>query len=72
MLESQYALRCLAGAGKVVLVVATLDPLISLFTISNHVVIQARKYTWWASTYNIVAISIAMGLLGPIGIAIIA
>lgn len=63
---------CFSGAGRVVIVSGNLQCLASLFSISKQVVAQARLNVQWALMYNVIAISLAMGLLEPWGLSITA
>lgn len=63
---------CLSGAGSVVIVSGSLHALSSIFAISRRVVAQARLNVMWALVYNVVAISMALGLWERCGIRITA
>ncbi|CAO2651637.1 Nn.00g042070.m01.CDS01 [Neocucurbitaria sp. VM-36] len=63
---------CFSGAGNVVIVSGSLQSVASIFSISKRVVAQAQLNLWWAMVYNVVAISIAMGLFEKWGISITA
>ncbi|KAF2711408.1 heavy metal translocatin [Pleomassaria siparia CBS 279.74] len=63
---------CFSGAGSAVIVSGNLTSVASLFSISKQVVAQAKLNIWWALIYNIVAISIAMGLFEEWGVCITA
>ncbi|KAH7085826.1 E1-E2 ATPase-domain-containing protein [Paraphoma chrysanthemicola] len=61
---------CLAGTGSVVILSGDLNRLAELMSISKKVMWQARLNTRWALVYNVVALTLAVGLLEPWGIVI--
>ncbi|KAH7095472.1 E1-E2 ATPase-domain-containing protein [Paraphoma chrysanthemicola] len=61
---------CLAGTGSVVILSGDLNRLAELMSISKKVMWQAKLNTRWALVYNVVALTLAMGLLEPWGIVI--
>ncbi|KAJ4363615.1 hypothetical protein N0V83_009911 [Neocucurbitaria cava] len=63
---------CFSGAGNVVIVSGNLQSVTSLFSISKRVVAQAKLNIRWALVYNLMAISIAMGLFENWGVRITA
>ncbi|KAI8938066.1 hypothetical protein NX059_005737 [Plenodomus lindquistii] len=63
---------CLAGAGSVIIASGNLRALESLLTISKRVVAQAKLNVSWTCVYNLVAVSMAMGLWEGLGIRITA
>ncbi|KAJ8114663.1 hypothetical protein OPT61_g3516 [Boeremia exigua] len=58
---------CLVGLGSVVIISGDLHALVALFAISERVVRQAKMNVWWALAYNILALSLALGLWEPWG-----
>jgi Cu+-exporting ATPase len=61
---------CLASTGSVVILSGNLHCLADAFSISRQVVAQARMNVRWALVYNIVALSLALGVFEGWGIAI--
>ncbi|KAJ4989216.1 copper-translocating p-type atpase [Stagonosporopsis vannaccii] len=60
----------LVGSGSVVIVSGDLHALVALFAISKSVVWQAKMNVCWALVYNIMALSLALGLWEPWGLSI--
>jgi Cu+-exporting ATPase len=52
---------CLAGSGGVIITSGSLEALVHIFEISRKVVRQAKWNVKWAITYNVVALSLAIG-----------
>jgi len=60
----------LVGSGSVVIVSGDLRALLQLFAISRSVVWQAKMNVCWALTYNVFALSLALGLWESRGLRI--
>lgn len=60
------------SAADIVFTSKNLRSLPALFPIANSVVMQAKLNVRWAIAYNLVALSLAVGLLEPMGLTITA
>ena len=61
---------CMTTGGEVLVLNSSLTSLLRLFHISQQTMKQVRNNVTWAFTYNICALSLAMGILQPWGINI--
>jgi len=62
----------ITSAADVVFTSKSLKSLPLLFSVAKKVVKQARLNVRWAITYNIFAISLAIGILEPLGLRVTA
>ena len=62
--------KCLSAGGKVLILGSKLESLLTLFRISDQTMKQVNANIRWALMYNVVAVSLAMGVGQPWGLYI--
>lgn len=62
--------KCLSAGGDVLILASKLQSLLTLFVVADGTMRQVQKNIVWALTYNIIAISLAVGAGQPWGLYI--